>query len=132
FCEPRADASGYEILLAEVQRLRGRVYLEDGAISSSQVTSDGRFLMDGDRKAWHLLSVGQAGLFGCIRVLMHDNSVRYSDLSVRHSALARSTECAQHLKSAIEAEIAGARQRRFSIAETGGWALDASVRCATE
>lgn len=126
------DANGYETLLAELQRLRGRVYLEDGAITRSQLTSDGRHVMEADRRSWHVLSVSQEGICGCARLLMHDSAISYSDLAVRSSALANSREWGSKLRSAIEADIARARQKGIRFAEVSGWALDSSARCTAE
>src|SRR5450759_3981205 len=42
--------------LSEVQRLRGRVYLADGAVQASQLTADGRHVQRSDYDRWHLLN----------------------------------------------------------------------------
>ena len=50
------DDSHYHRLLHDAQRLRGRVYLEDGAISEAQLTSDGRHWQPLDATSWHVLA----------------------------------------------------------------------------
>src|SRR5262245_32566423 len=54
--------------LAEVQRLRGRVYLQDGAIEADQLSVDGRFVHPHDKTSWHLLFTNSMGeVAGCMR-----------------------------------------------------------------
>ena len=45
FCDSGVDASLHRQLLADAQRLRGSVYLQIGATESSQLSSDGRYLV---------------------------------------------------------------------------------------
>src|SRR5512140_2452445 len=52
------DATKRDQLLAAMQRLRGRIYLEDGAIEARHLT-DGRHRVDLDEGSWHLLVVDE-------------------------------------------------------------------------
>ena len=64
----RHDDTHYRGLLHETQRLRGRVYLEDGAISEGQLTSDGRHWQQLDATSWHVLALdSQHRVCGCTR-----------------------------------------------------------------
>src|SRR5258708_37233621 len=66
------DPIRHERLLAEVQRLRGTVYLADGAIQASGLTFDGRHIQAADDLSWHLLTIGRDGLVNAgIRYLSH-------------------------------------------------------------
>jgi len=58
------------MMLARLQRLRGSVYLEDGAITEADLTPDGRHLSPVDERAWHVLAVEAGGqVRGCVCVI---------------------------------------------------------------
>src|SRR3974377_1552965 len=98
---PSADTTGFhEIetnqkrhasLLAGLQRLRARVYLEIEAVDHGDLSSDGRHHQPVDKRAWHLVSVTpEDEVIACARYMLHDNAVSYSQLGVSRSTLARS------------------------------------------
>src|SRR5215471_1500125 len=114
--------------LGEVQRLRGRVYLQDGAVENHQLSADGRLEHPGDPKSWHLLitnSVGQ--ISGCMRYSPADGA-SFHHLDIARSALACSSKWGMRLRNAVEAKKADAQRREISYAELGGWALTEEVR----
>ncbi|MGH9667724.1 MAG: hypothetical protein ACRD9L_25180, partial [Bryobacteraceae bacterium] len=128
-----ADVDKYEWLLAQAQRLRGRVYLEDGAIEARQLTADGRHVQKSDRASWHLLSVNESEqVLGCARYREHENRVPFRTLGVGQSALAKCKIWGPLLRSAVEHELVVARERDVPYVELGGWALSAELRCTTE
>jgi hypothetical protein len=119
-----ADSRRHGFLLAEMQRFRGRIYLQDGAIRPRDLTLDGRHCLSIDESSWHLLAMTEAGeVCGCARYCPHENSVGFSDLWLRHAALARSPEWGQKLRRAVERELFRARGERRAYAEVGGWAI---------
>jgi hypothetical protein len=121
------------MMLARLQRLRGSVYLEDGAITEADLTSDGRHVSPVDEQAWHVLAVEAGGhVRGCARYLAHDQDVSFSDLVIRNSALAQNLDWRAKLKRAVEADVALARARGMAYVEVGGWAIHPSVRRGTE
>src|SRR5258708_5426990 len=127
------DAKLYDRLLANMQRLRGATYLEDGAVSQDELTADGRHVSPADEQAWHVLSVDPSGnVRGCARYLSHGNRVSFSDLVVINSALAGHPVWGNKLRQAIETDISLARRRRISYVEVGGWALHRTARCTRE
>src|SRR5688500_16959183 len=86
----RNEPSQHRRLLNEAQRLRGRVYLNDGAIAAQQLTVDNRLVHPHDDRSWHLLILDNAhSVAGCIRYSSQDEA-SFSDLGVAHSALAKS------------------------------------------
>jgi hypothetical protein len=114
----------YRSQLDALQRLRGRLYMDDGAISEECLDREGRFRMCGDEEAWHLLlTEGDNNLIGCARYLVYPNTVPYTFLRVRHSALARDPRWAHKVRAAVEADLRLARQRGLLYVEIGGWAL---------
>ena len=120
-------------LLADAQRLRGRLYLEDGAISRSDLTEDGRHLSDHDQESWHLLLMTPGHrVVGCTRFRQHRNTVRPGELGVSTIPLAASGEWSQGFHASLGMELETARAAGFSYVEVGGWALDRSVRGTAE
>jgi hypothetical protein len=119
----------HERILTQLQRLRGRVYLRDGAIEPWQLSDDGRHLLDVDNDSWHVVSLHPSGeVVACARYRPHGGSVRFEDLGVWSSALARHREWQLMLREAVEGEIALARQQNVAYAEVGGWAVTEEMR----
>lgn len=127
------DPNRHAQLLAEMQRLRGAVYLQDGAIGEEELSSDGRHMLAVDDRSWHVLTLNKHGeVSGCSRYLAHSNRITYWQLELVKCALARSTEWGRMLQAGVESEIALARQSQMSYVEVGGWALSEELRCTTE
>jgi hypothetical protein len=133
FKDVTVDLSLHRHLLAEAQRLRGKSYLELGALDSSQLTNDGRHVYDVDDRSWHLLTLDDRGqVLACLRYLAHPSSVLFPDLVVAHSELAKSETWGPTLRTAIEHELRQVRRRGCSYVEMGGWAIADALRCTTE
>jgi hypothetical protein len=128
-CNAVCDTERYDRTLSEVQKLRGRIYLEENAIEPQELTSCGRHRLDGDQESWHLLYIDDNGeVCGCARFLSHGNTTPFSELTVRHAAEGQSPIWGENLHWAIEADLRLARQRDFEYAELGGWALREDLR----
>jgi hypothetical protein len=133
FAKSSVDPSLHQRLLSDAQKLRGRVYLEDGAIQASQLSADGRHAQAADRKSWHLLTLDDKGrVAACTRYMPHANTVSFSELTVSTSGMAQSEDWGRAFRSAIEAELGLARKRQCSYVEMGGWVISESLRCTTE
>src|SRR5437016_1619475 len=92
FKRARTDPNRYDSLLTEMQRLRGRLYLQDGAIEPGEL-NNGRHQLDIDQGSWHLLVMDKEGrVSGCMRYSEYSNEASFSELSVSHSALAHCAE----------------------------------------
>src|SRR6266851_5568720 len=90
FSNVEANGSHYARLLAEMQRLRGRIYLSDGAISPTDLAPDGRHVLTVDERSWHILTMdGHGKVSGCLRFLEERKATRFEDLWIAQSALAR-------------------------------------------
>jgi predicted GNAT family N-acyltransferase len=115
--------------LSAMQRLRGRVYLCDGAIRPYEVECDGRFIMDGDEDAWHLLLVDDADeIVGCARYMLYPKTACFDSLRVSRSALAKDFQWACRLRQTVEADLQLASDRNLLYVEIGGWALSEEWR----
>src|SRR5580704_982152 len=56
-------------LFSEMQSLRGRIYLADGALSASDLDPWGRHVQAADSESWHLLTLSSMGrVIGCTRM----------------------------------------------------------------
>ncbi len=127
----RSDAT-YEKLLSDMQRLRGRIYVRDGAIEPSALTADGRHKSSCDVRSWHLLALNSAGrVLGCMRIF-RPNLTRFDTLNLRRAALVRSRSWCPQLYASIRSELSAARIAGFSYIEIGGWALTEELRGTTE
>jgi len=128
-----SDPSSHQELLAGMQRLRGQLYLSDGAIRRSQLSRDGRHLSPIDDTAWHLLAVSPQGeVLGCARYVSHSDRVSFSELGVSKAAIAGCPEWGSHFQTAVEREIALARANKVAYVEVGGWALANELRYSME
>lgn len=124
------DPCTHQARLSEMQRLRGEIYLEEGAIDESALDSDGRHVLPGDEQSWHILALDESGrILGCIRSLPCCPSVRFSDLAVRETPLATCEVWGHRLRLAVEFELERARAMAVDFFEIGGWALAKQIRC---
>jgi hypothetical protein len=127
------DAGLHDRLLREMQRLRGGVYLRDGAIEASQLTRDGRHSVAADSASWHLLTVDSENrVRGCARYLPYPNSVGFVDLGIRTCPLAQHDRLSGKFRSAVETQLSIARRDDIACVEVGGWALAEDSRASME
>lgn len=127
------DSGEHGRLLAEAQRLRGRIYLADGAIERHQLTESGRHVQPADNRSFHLLSLDHNDrVVACTRYLPHSNTVGFSRLGVSHTPLTEDGRWRPVLERAVEGELARARKLGYGYVEMGGWAITEDLRCSTE
>ena len=123
------DSSRHRRLLADAQRLRGQIYVRDGAIQPWELSADGRHIQPSDALSWHLLKVDERdSVTACIRYRAHRPGASFSDLAVSQSAAARSAL----VREAIQTELACASEGGFDFVELGGWAISDQMRCSAE
>lgn len=119
----------YDHFLSSIQKLRGRIYLKDGAIQEPELDDDGRFCMPGDKRSWHLLLIDSSQkVIGGARYLVHPNSVSFDQLRVRHSGLAKDPAWSAKVRHAVEHQLGLARALNLSYVEIGGWVLSEEWR----
>jgi hypothetical protein len=122
----------YGELLAEMQRFRGRVYTEDGAVRPDELTPDGRHKVAVDDSSWHVLTLdGNGNVCACLRYLEESRALHFDDLWVRHAAMANSPMGSQ-FRRAVEWQMADARRMRMGFGEVGGWAVAEDRRWTLE
>lgn len=124
FSTVSVDGRQHERLTADIQRLRGSVYVEDGAIHAAQLSPDGRHIQSADLHSWHVVSLDEDGeVCACARYRPHADGVRPEDLGVWESALARDPHWTSTLREAIANEIDRAHALGVAYVEVGGWAV---------
>ena len=132
FNQPRVDRNYYWSLLHETQRLRGQVYVQDGAIEESSLI-DGRHQSDLDCSSWHLLVLDSRNrIRGCARFHEHPGNKPFSELTAARCALARLPEWSDTLRSALRSELAFSDYLDIPCVELGGWALGEEIRGTSE
>jgi len=129
FGRTKSNDQAYRRYLASAQKLRGNVYLKDGAIQPWELDDEGRFHMRGDEQSWHFLLIDDSDeVIGCARYLVHANTVSYEKLRICHSALAKDPQWRDKVRLAVEEDLRLARTEDFSYVEIGGWALSEEWR----
>jgi hypothetical protein len=119
-----ADSRRHTNLLHHLQRLRGSVYAEEGAIRQTQLTSDGRHEMADDLRAWHLLTLDdEHRISGCISYREHDGRPPLEQLRAGRTPLAVEPRWKDRVRAAVDAETARAEGENIAYAEVGGWAV---------
>ncbi|HTM26229.1 MAG TPA: hypothetical protein VL225_13615 [Vicinamibacterales bacterium] len=128
-----ADRGRHQQLVQEMQRLRGSVYLQDGAVQRDQLTTDGLHRTPEDDRSWHLLMLnGRREVSSCAWYMEHDEAARFEHLRVRNCGLARVDGWRERLSQAVESELQRARENGLRYAEVGGWAVAKGSRCTSE
>jgi hypothetical protein len=110
--------------LHEIQRLRGGIYLRDGALQRAQLSSAGLHQTREDEQSWHLMTVdGHDHITACVWYLQHDSSTRVRHLRVHTCPAARLRSWRHTVRKAVSVELARARRDGLRYAEIGGWAV---------
>jgi hypothetical protein len=123
------DSGKYHQLIQDVQRFRGNIYLQDGAIEPSQLSDGGLHQTPDDDTSWHMILLNkQEEVKACMTYREHENTVGVDDLRVRHIPLAQQDEWSPTLWKAIKNELARARRDDLQYVEVGGWAVAPELR----
>lgn len=119
-------------LLAESQRLRGRIYLADGAVTVGELDKRERHIQPLDSRSWHLLTLGSLGrVIGCTRFRRHPSPAAWTQLAIRQAPIAQSDEWGFRFRRSVDTELDAARRAGFAYVEVGGWALAREIRGTT-
>lgn len=124
FRKVETDSLRHDQLIAEMQRLRGSVYVADGAIPKSALTADGRHRMPIDERSWHILSLDREDrVCACLRYLDESTAAGFDHLWVRHASLADTPVLGRQFRKAVEGDMRLARRLHMGFGEVGGWAV---------
>jgi hypothetical protein len=128
--ESFSSLAEHRVAVSEVQRFRGRVYVEDGAIPTSALDEEGRHYQEFDFENYHLcLRDLDRRIRACFRLRLHDPAVEIRDLKlhevIERMPSGRAVLCYGALADLFELS----RQEQVRIGEVGGWAVDEELRC---
>lgn len=126
------DASLYEQAIGDIQRLRGKVYREDGSIPATALDGQGRHVSEHDRQAWHIVLRNEAGqTCGVIRMAVFEHArhaVALENLQV-NSLLSRMAWYERlRFTAALTEFIEDSRTLHPYFLEAGGWAVAEEYR----
>lgn len=127
------DSFQHTSLVREMQRLRGAVYLDDGAVEPQQLSDDGLHQTPEDQKSWHLLMRNAFGrVSSCAWYLPHEAATSIRQLRVRHCPLDQDPAYRATFQNAVRSQLTRARSEGLQYAEVGGWAVARESRCTSE
>jgi len=133
FLNVTVDPLRHQQLVAEIQRLRGRVYLADGAVKPEYLSPEGLHCTPEDERSWHLVMLDQdREVSSCAWYMEHDVTAQFEQLRVRTCPLTCVEGWRERLWHAVEAELQRARTEQLRYAEVGGWAVAKRSRCTSE
>lgn len=132
FTNARPDPAKHAAFVREVQRLRGSIYLQDGAVQRHQLTRDGLHQTPEDERSWHLLMLNSKQKVSSCAWYMEHEEARFETLRVRNCPLTSTDGWREKLRLAVEAELTRARENGLRYAEVGGWAVARESRCTSE
>ena len=121
------DPTAHAAIVREVQRLRGAIYMGDGALQRDDLSVDGRHQTAEDDNSWHFVMLNREGRANsCVWYLAHDGATFLEELRVRACPLGRDAAWRDTFRAAVEGELARAGRDGLRFAEVGGWAVRAS------
>jgi hypothetical protein len=128
------DGGRHDELVREMQRLRGSIYLHDGALTREQLSGDGLHQTPEDQASWHFLFMNpsERRVSSCMWYREHSNAVSVEQLRVWNGPLMRLQGWRGKVVRGIESDLRRARQEFVHYAEAGGWAVCEESRCTPE
>jgi hypothetical protein len=133
FRNVRRDVASHTRLVRNMQKLRGQVYLEDGAICELDLSDDGLHQTPEDNRSWHLLMRGHGDdINACIWYMEYNTLPSFQQLRAQHCPLAQDYGWRDQIRRAVAAEVAQARMERVRYSEVGGWAVTEAARSTVE
>jgi hypothetical protein len=123
------DEELYRQTLDDIQRFRGAVYVDEGALAATALDDQGRHRESIDERSWHLFLLGRSGLLGgCIRVTRYENRPLCRELKA-HALIERmEPAAAAKYQAAVQAFVDQTYQAGLSLYEIGGWAVAPEFR----
>lgn len=120
-------------LLRQMQRMRGDVYVREGAVRQADLAPGRLHRTPQDDRSWHLLLLDhERRITACIWYLEHDAPVLVDDLRVKNCPLTADAEWSLRLRHAVNAEIDRADREHLAYGEVGGWAVSPRSQCPAD
>ena len=123
------NTRSYEEMIDEIQRFRGSIYREDGAIPASVLDAKGRHRTVFDYSSWHFLLLKEGTrIAGCMRATFHPSSTPVSNLKLHEMITRMSEEQEKCYRAAIQSFLTEACESGRNVLEAGGWAVAKELR----
>ncbi len=125
----RIDPTAHRSRVSEIQRVRGQIYFEDGAIPETALDAQGRYGTEGDFDHWHVVvSDSTNNICGCVRLRLLSPDRDLSELHL-YQVLARLPEDqkGRYLRAA-DAHRRKALEDNVSFGEVSALALSKQFR----
>jgi hypothetical protein len=125
-----ANARRYEEMIDRIQRFRGRVYRDDGAIPPSDLVDGECHRSERDRRSWHLVVTrGEQDILACLRYThLADRPIPPDGLHLMRMVDRAEPATARRLRTAVRAFLDQANRRGLGVSEIGGWAAGPEAR----
>lgn len=125
---PTLTAGEYEQTIADIQRFRGRIYVQDEAIPASALDGSGRHYNKLDYSSYHIVARTHEGaITGVMRVPLYVSGAAVWFMQLYH-VLERMEPGPKALySSAIQQFIDQSATTYPFIVEPGGWAVDRQI-----
>ena len=115
--------------LEQIQRLRGRVYVEDGALHPSLLDTDGKHLTAFDHDHWHILVTDeQDEVCACFLLIRYPEDARFEDLKLYELIDRMSPALRPIYEASVRAFMSEASGQNLGFGEVAAWAVRGDVR----
>jgi len=120
----------YDTTLSAIQKLRGTVYVADGALSTSALDVEGRHISEDDEHSYHLV-LWNGQIEGCMRIRVYEQPPEASALRVYDLVRRMPEEIIPRYHTALCDFIQQWHARGYLIGEAGGWAVGSNYKGST-
>lgn len=128
------NSEDYDARLARIRRLRGKVFLADGAVTQEHLDESGSYHTSLDHRAWHIYLAGNDGeVPACCTLMLHRNVVEVQELRISELLCHIQDDRRGLYESAIQSLIREAARLNVGFGEAAAWAIDQKFRnhCAS-
>lgn len=121
------DSLQHQCWLKRAQMLRGRAYLEDGAVDASHLDQDGRLISHWDMDSWHIIAREGDEACATMRFTFHRNAVDPDHLGLASSSVFQTPDAAR-IHRAVRTYQEKCLDAGDIFGEVGGWAAESLRR----
>lgn len=123
FARLSADAERYEQRLSQIQRLRGEVYTDLGALTSNDLDA-GHHVCSEDPQRWHVLVVDEKDqVDACISIRFHQATADVDDLNAAQAVNRSDRRIDLRYRFALEEAVQLANDAGLRLSDCGAWAI---------
>jgi predicted GNAT family N-acyltransferase len=128
-CKEQNEPDLQRATLEEMQRFRGKVYLDNQVIPAQALDERGRHFSAFDFVCWHfLMRKGDGRLCGCIRARLHTVGNDCDDFALHEMINRLEANQKRRYANAVQSFLENAYRQERPLLEVGGWAVDRGFR----